>query len=88
MFFFPAFWALPMNTVPKELMGVTSGFINMAGQIAAFISPISIGYLVGAAGGNFDITFKFLIVFVLVSCAIVFTLPRKLQPHQDEVVHG
>jgi sugar phosphate permease len=82
-FFFSVFWALPMNTVPKKLMGVTSGFINMAGQIAAFISPIFVGYLVEAAGGNFDLTFTLLILSLLVSCAIVFTLPSKLQHHQE-----
>jgi sugar phosphate permease len=79
--FFTAFWALPMNTVPKQFMGSISGFINMAGQIAAFISPIVVGYLVGAAGGNYGFSFMFLVVAVLVSCAIVFALPSKLQPH-------
>jgi len=87
-FVIAAFWALPMNTVPKNFMGVASGFINMGGQIAAFISPIFIGYLVGAAGGNYDHAFMFLIVSVLASCAIVFTLPGKLQRHQDEAVQG
>jgi sugar phosphate permease len=79
--FFSTFWAIPMNTVPKKLMGVTSGFINMAGQTAAFISPIVVGYLVGASGGNYDLSFMFLIAALLVSCAIVFTLPGKLQHH-------
>jgi sugar phosphate permease len=82
-FFFTAFWALPMNTVPKEVMGVASGFINMAGQIAAFTSPIIVGYLVGAAGGNYDLSFKLLVASLLVSCAIVFTLPSKLPHHQE-----
>jgi len=86
--FFSAFWALPMNTVPKKLMGVTSGFINMAGQIAAFVSPVFIGYLVGAAGGKYDHTFIFFVVSLLVSCGIVFTLPSKLQLHQGEAAHG
>ena len=81
-FFFTAFWALPMNTVPKEVMGIASGFINMAGQIAAFISPTVVGYLVGTTGGNYDLSFIFLIVSLLVSCAIVFTLPSKLQNYQ------
>jgi MFS family permease len=81
-FFFTAFWALPMNTVPREVMGVASGFINMAGQIAAFISPIVFGYLVGVAGGNYDLSFIFLIVLLLVSCASVFTLPSILAPHK------
>ena len=76
-FFTSAFWALPMNTVPKSLMGAISGVINMAGQIAAFLSPMLVGYLVGTSGGNFASTFVLLVVTILVSCALVFTLPGK-----------
>jgi MFS family permease len=86
--FFATFWALPMNTVPKQLMGVTGGFINTAGQIAAFSSPIVIGYLVGAAGGNFDHAFMLLIVSLLVSSAIVFTLRNNYSPPQTEAIHS
>ena len=78
-FFISAFWALPMNLIPKTLMGTASGFINMAGQIAAFVSPIIIGYLVGVADGQFATAFMFIIGTALVSCAIVFTLPAKIQ---------
>jgi MFS-type transporter involved in bile tolerance (Atg22 family) len=83
---FSAFWALPMNTVPRSLMGVAGGFINMAGQAAAFVSPLLVGYLVGAAGGNFDHGFMFLIASLLVSCTIALTLSGKTQRHQ--VAHG
>lgn len=76
-FFISTFWALPMTTMPKSLMGVISGLINMAGQIAAFISPIAVGYLVGAAGGSFSTAFAFIIGSILVSCGLVFTLPRQ-----------
>lgn len=88
MSFFSAFWALPMNTVPKEHMGIVSGFINMAGQIAAFVAPISVGYLVGAARGDFGVTFTFLVVSLLASCAIVFTLPSKWEYAQNGAIHG
>jgi sugar phosphate permease len=82
-FFFSVFWALPMNTVPKRLMGVTSGVINLAGQIAAFLSPILVGYLVGAANGKYDSAFMLLIGSLLVSCVIVFTLPSTIS-HPEE----
>lgn len=75
-FFTSAFWALPMNTVPKSLMGAISGVINMAGQIAAFLSPLIVGYLVGTSGG-FASTFVLLVVTILISSALVFTLPAK-----------
>jgi sugar phosphate permease len=80
--FFSTFWALPMTTVPGNLMGVTSGFINMAGQIAAFLSPIVIGFLVDAGGGGYGLTFAFLISSILVSSLIVFSVSRqpRLQP--------
>jgi sugar phosphate permease len=82
--FFSTFWALPMTTVPRDLMGVTSGFINMAGQIAAFISPIVIGYLVEAQGGGFALTFAFLIASILVSSVVVFTVSKQPRLQQAE----
>ena len=73
--FFTAFWALPMNTVPKRMMGVSSALINMAGQLAAFTAPIVIGYLVGINAGDFHSAFYFLIAAIIVSGLLVFTLP-------------
>lgn len=75
--FFSAFWAYPMNTVPARRMGVTGGFINMAGQIAAFLSPLLIGYLIDISNGGFGLTFAVLIGSLLASAAIVLTLPGR-----------
>lgn len=75
--FFASFWALPMNTVPKQIMGVASGFINMAGQIAAFISPVLIGFLVGSSEGQYGYTFLLLVASILVSCLITLLMPRR-----------
>lgn len=78
--FFSTFWALPMTTVSERLMGVTSGFINMAGQIATFVSPIVIGVLVSASGGGYALTFGFLIVAILMSSIIVLTVSEQPTP--------
>lgn len=77
--FFSTFWALPMTTVSGRLMGVTSGFINMAGQIAAFGAPIVIGFLVAAAGGGYGLTFAFLIGAILLSSLVVLTVSEPSQ---------
>ena len=79
-FFIAAFWALPMNTVAKEHMGVISGAINMAGQVAAFLSPMAVGFLVGAADGGYGLTFAFLILCVIISFLLTLTLPSRLRP--------
>lgn len=73
---FGAIWGLPMNVMPKEIMGSASGFINMAGQIAGFISPMVIGYLVQVSG-NFQSAFMFLIAGSVASALIASTIRQR-----------
>jgi sugar phosphate permease len=75
-FFFTAFWAVPMTTVPVKQIGLTTGIINTAGQIAAFISPVLVGYLISSSGGNYDLPFMVLIACLLISCAAVISMKR------------
>ena len=72
-----AFWALPMSIIPKTVMGTASGLINTAGQVAGFISPIAVGYLVQITGGSFNTAFMFLIVGTVLSSAIALTVKEK-----------
>ncbi|WP_162920251.1 MFS transporter [Clostridium fermenticellae] len=74
---FGGFWALPMNILNPEVMGASSSFINFAGQIAGFISPIVMGILVQISGGSFGMAFVFLAIAVLVSACIAFTIREK-----------
>jgi sugar phosphate permease len=71
---FGAIWALPMNVLKPEVMGSSSAFINFGGQVAGFISPIVIGYLIEASGGNFNTAFYFLIFGVLASAVLALTV--------------
>lgn len=73
--FYPAFWVLPVTNIPQQRIGVASGFINMAGQIAAFISPMLIGLLVQIMGGDYLLVFILLIVALAVSLLIILTIP-------------
>ena len=84
-FVIAAFWALPMNSIPKEVMGTASGIINMAGQLAAFLSPLVIGYLVQVSNGNFDTSFMFLISGSLISAVIALAVKEKKNLKSGEV---
>lgn len=79
---FGAIWALPMNILPPEVMGGSSAFINFAGQIAGFISPMVMGFLIQISGGKFTTAFSFLIIAILFSACIALTVheKKKLEP--------
>ncbi|MFV3131245.1 MFS transporter [Niveispirillum sp. KHB5.9] len=74
-FFFASFWALPISTVPRSRMGVTSGVINTAGQVAGFLSPVAVGYMLEITGGHFSLTFGVLVVSLLVVGAVALSIP-------------
>lgn len=74
-FFFASFWALPISTVPRSRMGVTSGVINTAGQIAGSLSPVAVGFMLQVTGGHFSLTFGALVVALLVVSAVALCLP-------------
>jgi fucose permease len=82
---FTAIWALPMNLLPSEVMASSASFINFAGQIAGFISPIVMGLLVQRAGGSFGTAFSFLIIAILVSACIALTIREKKESKLSKV---
>ena len=67
------FWALVMSIIPASIMGSAGGFINFAGQLGAFVSPVMIGYLVHVSGGGFSSAFMLLVGAALFSCLLTFT---------------
>ena len=69
-----AFWALPMNIIPPSVMGTAGAFVNTGGQLAAFLSPMIVGFAVQWSQGNFDVAFWILIVSALISAAIALTV--------------
>jgi len=71
---FGGIWALPMTILPQEVMGGSSAFINFGGQIAGFISPMVLGFLIEQAGGTFGTAFSVLIIAIVVSAGISLTV--------------
>lgn len=58
-------WAVMADVSPKQLAGLSGGVFNMFGNIAGIVTPIVVGYIVGATG-SFDLA----LVFVGAHCLL------------------
>ena len=65
--------ALPTKVLHESQLGTGIGIVNMGGQIAGFIAPMVMGFLVSASG-SFDTAFGFLIVMTAVAVVAGSTL--------------
>jgi len=72
-----AFWGLVMDTIPAHIMGSSSGTVNFGGQVAGFISPFVMGYLIDINNGSFDEAFIFLIIAMLASAVVALTVQQE-----------
>ena len=72
-----AFWGLVMDTIPAHIMGSSSGTVNFGGQVAGFISPFVMGYLIDINNGSFDTAFVFLIIAMLASAVVALTVQQE-----------
>ncbi|MFK3822200.1 MFS transporter [Pseudomonas yamanorum] len=86
-FVFATAFALPSKILSQRLVGTGIGMINFGGQLAGFISPMAIGFLV-AHYGTYDSAFLFLLAAVMVSTVVSFTISaRKIREVQMANAH-
>lgn len=76
---FAAFWGLVIDAIPPVIMGASSGTVNFGGQVAGFISPFVMGYLIDTNQGSFDLAFMFLIVAAIGSALVALTVNNKIE---------
>jgi sugar phosphate permease len=72
-----AFWAVPMNTIPKEVMGLAASIISFFGMVGGFLAPISIGYFIQASGGNYNYALGEIIFAVLITVPAMLVVNTK-----------
>jgi len=66
-------WTMILDTSPKELIGITGGVFNMVSNVAAVVTPIVVGHIVGAFG-SFDWAFVFVFAHCLIGLSAVLML--------------
>lgn len=80
-------FSLPVSAINKEITGRAMGIVNTAGQIAGFLSPLIVGFLVQMSGGgakSFDTAFMFFIACVITSSLVAMAFPRRKPEAADQ----
>jgi len=74
-------WAVMADVAPKRLAGLSSGVFNMFGNAAGIVTPIVVGYIVGATG-SFDLALLFVAahcVLTIVAFTVIVGPIRRLE---------
>ncbi|WFR61108.1 MFS transporter [Paenibacillus amylolyticus] len=71
-----------LKTMPESVVATANGFINTGAQLAGFLTPMLIGFLVQASGGSYTTAFIMLIAFALI-CSITLMFSRRSNSDQD-----
>jgi sugar phosphate permease len=58
---------LPLVIVPQRAVGGAFGIVNTAAQLAGFLSPLLVGYLLDATASNFTLVFYCFVGFLIVA---------------------
>ena len=57
-----------LKNLPSSVAGSGMGLVNTGGQLAGFITPLAIGFIVDAFNGSFNAAFWMLIAFACYMC--------------------
>ncbi|MGE7917615.1 MFS transporter [Viridibacillus sp. NPDC093762] len=66
--------AIMMKRLPSSVMGTAGGLVNTGGQLAGFITPMAIGFIVDAFNGSFDAAFWMLIGFAVLGMLAILSM--------------
>lgn len=63
-----------LKKLPSSITGSAMGVVNTGGQLAGFVTPMAIGFMVDAFNGSFDAAFWMLIGFAVICIIALLTL--------------
>lgn len=81
--------AIVLKNLPSSVSGTGMGIVNTGGQLAGFVTPLAIGFIVDAFNGSFEAAFWMLIVFAGICMGSLLTMRygkgELLKKNNDEV---
>lgn len=63
-----------LKTMPESVVATANGFINTGAQLAGFLTPMLIGFMVDASGGSYYSAFILLIAFAVLASIALFAI--------------
>ncbi|WP_316572274.1 MFS transporter [Neobacillus sp. YIM B06451] len=66
--------AIVLKTMPSSVAGSSMGLVNTGGQLAGFLTPLAIGFIVDAFNGSFNAAFWMLIAFAFICAVSLLTI--------------
>ena len=75
--------AIVLKIVTGNIAGSATRIVNMGGQVAGFISPVVMGYLVSVFNGSFNAVFYYLIGAASVCALSAFLIPKRKEAMLD-----
>ena len=75
--------AIVLKIVTGSISGSATTLINMGGQVAGFISPMVMGYLVYAFNGSFNAVFYYLMGVATLCAVSAFLIPKRKEDMLD-----
>ena len=75
--------AIVLKIVTGAIAGSASTLVNMGGQVAGFVSPMIMGYLVYAFNGSFNAVFYYLIGVASVCALSALLIPKRKEDMLD-----
>lgn len=74
------FWSVPMDVVAPHEVGMWLGFINMGTQIAGFVGPVLVGWLLQASGSFTPVLLAMIVAMVLAAACLTLVRVREAAP--------
>lgn len=71
-------FTMPLVIVPRQAVGAAFGFINTAAQVAAFISPLAVGYILNATHSDFTKVLHGFVGFFVVAAVAALNIRSPL----------
>lgn len=75
--------AITLKVVTGTIAGSAAALVNMGGQVAGFISPVIMGYLVYAFKGSFSAVFYYLMAVAVLCALSAFLIPKRTEELLD-----